>query len=121
MLLARVRQSGTLTVQQTISSFQTDGLFRIPNELQYRANLVEQNAGAHLAYHLDRGQLGATYLHTSFDYPLQKTEALRNAFEFRGKHNHLLGCMAIMFGKISIFLVKRHAPKVVVRVLLREC
>ena len=90
-LLARVRQSGTLTVQQTISSFQTDGLFRIPNELQYRANLVEQNAGAHLAYHLDRGQLGATYLHTSFDYPLQKAEALRNAFEFRGKHNHLLG------------------------------
>lgn len=90
-LLSRVRQSGTLTAQQTVSSFQTDGLFRIPNELQYRANLVEQNAGAHLVYHLDRGQLGATYLRTSFDYPLQKAEAPRNEFEFRGKHNHLLG------------------------------
>lgn len=90
-LLSRVRQSGTITAQQTVSSFQTDGLFRIPNELQYRANLIEQNAGAHLVYHLERGQLGATYLHTSFDYPLQKAEALRNEFEFRGKHNHLLG------------------------------
>lgn len=90
-LLSRVRQSGTLTAQQTISSFQTDGLFRIPNELQYRANLTEQNAGAHLLYSLNRGQLGVTYLHTSFSYPLQKTEALRNDFEFRGKQNHLFG------------------------------
>jgi hypothetical protein len=96
-LYSRVRRSGSvstdtdLTTEDVISSLQTDGLNRIPNELQYRANLIEQNIGVHLLYQANRGQFGATLLQTHFDQSLQKTEALRNEYEFRGKTNLLLG------------------------------
>ncbi len=96
-LYSRTRRSGTVstdsdpTTEDVISSLQTDGLHRIPNELQYRANIIEQNLGVHLLYHANRGQLGATLLQSYFDQPLQKTEALRNEYEFRGKQNLLVG------------------------------
>ncbi|MEZ4900434.1 MAG: helix-hairpin-helix domain-containing protein [Spirosomataceae bacterium] len=96
-LYSRIRRSGTLSssyitpTESIISTVQTDGLHRIPNELQYRANLMEQNLGAHLMYRTTRGQLGATLLHTQFDTPLLKAKALRNDFEFSGKQNLLLG------------------------------
>ncbi|MFN8349692.1 MAG: helix-hairpin-helix domain-containing protein [Spirosomataceae bacterium] len=96
-LYSRNRRSGTVstdsdpTTEDVISSLQTDGLHRIPNELQYRANVIEQNTGAHLLYHSNRGQFGGTFLYTHFDQPLQKTEALRNDYEFRGRKNLITG------------------------------
>lgn len=96
-LYSSVRQSGTISTnaaspaETVISTLQTDGLHRIPNELQYRANFVEQNLGAHLLYHSSRGQMGATLLHTHFDQPLLKAKALRNDYEFSGRKNLLVG------------------------------
>jgi hypothetical protein len=96
-LFSRNRRSGSVstdadpTTEDVISSLQTDGLHRIPNEIQYRANVVEQNTGAHLLYHSNRGQFGGTLLYTYFNQPLQKTEALRNDYEFRGRRNLLTG------------------------------
>lgn len=93
-LYSRVRRSGTLgtnTEGTFISTIQTDGLHRIPNELQYRANLIEQNIGVHLMYRSSHGQLGATLLHTQFEIPLLKAKALRNDYEFSGKRNFLMG------------------------------
>ena len=96
-LYSRTRRSGSVstdsdpTTEDVISSLQTDGLNRIPNELQYRANIVEQNAGAHLLYHSNRGQFGTALLFTHFDQPLLKTEALRNDYEFSGRKNLLIG------------------------------
>lgn len=97
LLASRIRKSGTLqnsndpTQEDIISSLQTDGLNRIPNELRYRANLLEQNLGGVLAYKFSRGQFGITALNTFFNYPLQRTTAPRNEFEFRGKSNFLMG------------------------------
>ena len=94
---SRLRRSGsvsatdTLTGEEIISSLQTDGLHRIPNELIYRANVVEQNIGAHLFYQSRSGQIGGTLLYTDFSQPLQRATALRNEYEFRGKQNLLVG------------------------------
>ncbi|MCU0339432.1 MAG: helix-hairpin-helix domain-containing protein [Spirosomaceae bacterium] len=96
-LYSRVKRGGTLqtdtdlTTEDVISSLQTDGLHRIPNELKSRANLTEQNVGAVALYRLQRGQIGATLLHTHFDVPLLRADAIRNQYEFRGKNNLLLG------------------------------
>jgi len=93
-LLSNVRRSGTLSspdANGVISTLQTDGLNRIPNELQYRANLIEQNIGTHLLYRANRGQFGATMLYSHFNIPLLKANALRNDFEFSGKQNLILG------------------------------
>lgn len=96
-LYSRIKRGGTLqtdtdpTTEDIISSLQTDGLHRIPNEIRYRANLTEQNIGTAVLYRLQRGQVGATLLHTHFDVPLLRADALRNEYEFRGKNNLLLG------------------------------
>ncbi|MFN4145014.1 MAG: ComEA family DNA-binding protein [Runella sp.] len=90
-LVSRIHRGGTLTANNEISTLQTDGLHRIPNELRYRANLLEQHAGGALLYRAERGQFGATLLHTTFGYPLRRATALRNEHEFRGTNNLLLG------------------------------
>ncbi|WP_428654028.1 helix-hairpin-helix domain-containing protein [Runella sp.] len=97
---SRVRRSGSVTItndvtgEEVISTLQTDGLHRIPNELSNRANVVEQNTGAHLLYQSNRGQIGGTFLYTHFSQPLQRAEALRNEYEFRGTQNLLAGLHA---------------------------
>lgn len=99
MIYSRTRRSGNLsevqddsTVQTVVSSLQTDGLHRIPNELQYRANTLEQNTGAHLWYNSTRGQLGVSFLYTHFDTPLKRASAIRNEYEFSGTDNLVVGC-----------------------------
>lgn len=96
-LYSRVRRSGSvsisndLTGEEVISTLQTDGLHRIPNELAIRANVVEQNAGAHLLYQFSRGEIGSTLLYTHFSQPLQRAVAVRNEYEFKGIQNLLTG------------------------------
>ncbi|WP_229598292.1 ComEA family DNA-binding protein [Runella aurantiaca] len=96
-LYSRVRRSGSvsisndLTGEEVISTLQTDGLHRIPNELAIRANVVEQNAGAHLLYKFARGEIGGTMLYTHFSQPLQRAVAVRNEYEFTGIQNLLTG------------------------------
>lgn len=92
-----VRRSGSISItndltgEEVVSTLQTDGLHRIPNELSTRANVIEQSMGAHVHYQSNRGQVGAAILYSHFSDPLQRTEALRNAYEFRGKKNLLAG------------------------------
>lgn len=96
-LYSRVRRSGSvsisndLTGEEVISTLQTDGLHRIPNELAIRANVVEQNTGAHLLYRFPRGEIGGTMLYTHFSQPLQRAVAVRNEYEFKGIQNLLTG------------------------------
>ena len=96
-LYSRTHRDGSATdtnndsVEDVISSVLTSGLHRIPNELEKRANLREQNIGAHLLYRGVRGQFGATLLQTSFGKNIQRREALYNQYEFAGSKNLLLG------------------------------
>lgn len=92
-----IRRSGSISIsndltgEEVVSTLQTDGLHRIPNELSTRANIVEQNMGGHILYQSSRGQVGGTLLYSHFSYPLQRAEALRNEYEFKGKNNLLTG------------------------------
>lgn len=92
-----IRRSGSLSIsndltgEEVVSTLQTDGLHRIPNELRTRANVFEQNTGAHLLYQSNRGQIGGSFLYSHFSDPLQRADALRNEHEFKGKYNLLTG------------------------------
>ncbi|WP_234736155.1 ComEA family DNA-binding protein [Tellurirhabdus bombi] len=75
----------------TVSSLQTSGLHRTSAEVEDRASMQEQNLGAHLLYHKNNIQVGATLLNTSFDKVIQKRKLAYNEYEFSGKRNLLLG------------------------------
>lgn len=83
--------SNDLTGEEVVSTLQTDGLHRIPNELTTRANVAEQNIGAHVLYQSNHSQIGGTLLYSHFSMPLQRAEALRNVYEFKGINNLLTG------------------------------
>ncbi|TAF95074.1 MAG: helix-hairpin-helix domain-containing protein [Cytophagia bacterium] len=96
-LYARNHRDGSVadpnaeSADDVVSSILSSGLHRIPNELEKRANLREQNVGAHLLYRAGRGQFGATLLHTTFGKNIQRRDALYNQYEFAGTKNLLLG------------------------------
>jgi Helix-hairpin-helix motif len=110
-LYSRIRRDGSVsdvtnaeTTNDVVSSLLTSGLHRIPNELEKRANLLEQNAGAHLLYKRGRGQVGAALLHTAFGTTLQRRDALYNQYEFAGNKNLVLGLHGnYLWGNVNLF------------------
>lgn len=97
LLAARNRRDGNRVTdsenqEDKISSLLTSGLHRTSAEQADRASVLEQNWGAHLLYHPgQRGQLGATVLHTTFDKTLQKRDLPYNRYEFTGRQNTVIG------------------------------
>ncbi len=95
---SRIRRDGTVNDDNTtdtsddfVSSILTNGLHRTPNELAKRNTILEQSLGLHLLYKMSRGQLGATFLNTTFDRNLQKKPTYYNTFDFSGNQNTLIG------------------------------
>ncbi len=78
----------TATTDPT-GSLQTSGLHRTPNEVGDKGRVVQQDAGLNVLWRgaLNRVQVGATLLQTSFDVAIQKSARPYNQFEFSGKNN----------------------------------
>jgi hypothetical protein len=84
-----VADSGELLVSSVLVS----GYHRTPTELEKHGIISERNAGLHFLHRLQsqRGQIGATLLHTGYGSSLQKKDVPYNLFEFSGKTNLIVG------------------------------
>ncbi|WP_209331963.1 ComEA family DNA-binding protein [Lunatimonas salinarum] len=73
------------------SSLLRSGLHRTPSEIAAKAQGREQNVGGNLHYRsLDRNfQWGFNALYTSYSQPFFPNSRIYNAFEFRGRDNHV--------------------------------
>ncbi|MCE7068271.1 helix-hairpin-helix domain-containing protein [Dyadobacter sp. CY326] len=75
------------------SSLPITGYHRTISEREKHNNFTEQNIGAHLLHKLRSraGQIGLTFLNTTYSLKLQKRTALYNQYEFAGKQNLTIG------------------------------
>lgn len=80
----------------TISSLLISGYHRTPAERDKHNIISEKNVGLHGLYKLpsQRGQVGITMLNTHYSAFLLKKDVAYNRFEFRGKHNLVIGVHA---------------------------
>ena len=102
---SRTRQDANLLTQQDtvsandaliepfISSIQTSGYHRTPNEIAARHSIGEQTLGANLLYESQNKNLqtGITLLHSGYSVALQRQPRVYNQFEFRGTQNWVAG------------------------------
>lgn len=79
------------TQEDYISSLLLTGYHRTPSEIENKSKAREKNLGANLHYKSPNGmfQLGYNALYTDFGLPFIKADRVYNAFEFRGKTNHI--------------------------------
>ncbi len=79
----------TLTQEASaFSSLGTSGYHRTYNELKNKHIIGEALYGGHLAYNVDKLNIGITSYHTKFDADFIKNYKLYNQFEFTGKTNN---------------------------------
>lgn len=73
------------------SSLLRSGLHRTPSEIAAKAQGRERNLGGNVQYRsLDRNfQWGLNALHTTYSQPFLPNQRIYNAFEFRGRENHV--------------------------------
>jgi len=83
---ANVEGGDSLTSEELyISSLQETGYHRTPNELAGKDAVEQTVYGGNLQTRVRMFRLGATALHTELGSELQKSDALYNKFDFRGK------------------------------------
>lgn len=83
------RLDATPTDSLTVSSIKTDGLHRLPRDMEKQALLPMQTLGGNIRYATPKVCLGVTALHYSFDnYAIAPDEKPYNLFYFRGSSNH---------------------------------
>lgn len=86
---ANITQLDTLANEVLeISSLQTMGYHRTPNELADKHAINEQVAGGHLAYAYKNLNIGATFSYSKFDAPLYKADKAYNFYSFSGTENY---------------------------------
>lgn len=68
-----------------ISSLQTSGYHRTTSELADRYSVNVLNSGGRIQWRGDRLNLGANFLYTHLDKPLQSSDDLYNKYDFKGK------------------------------------
>jgi len=83
---ANVKESDSLSAEDLyISSLQETGYHRTPGELAGKDAVQQTVYGGNLQTRLKMFRLGVTALHTELGNELQKSDALYNRFDFRGK------------------------------------
>ncbi|MGV3587642.1 MAG: ComEA family DNA-binding protein [Adhaeribacter sp.] len=85
---------------------QSSGLHRTPTELQNKHQLRESIYGSNFTYKsLNRNLIaGVTLLNTSYNIPLQRSNASYNAFSFNGRQNTNVGVhYSYNFQNVNIF------------------
>ncbi|WP_019945970.1 ComEA family DNA-binding protein [Dyadobacter beijingensis] len=97
LLLSRTKRDATQEPDSIHASITTSlpvtGYHRTPSEIEKHHVLLEQNTGMHLLHQLasQKGQLGVTVLHTSYNSFIQKRDWAYNRYEFSGKQNFIAG------------------------------
>jgi hypothetical protein len=101
---SRRRASGTLqqdtledgSIEGSVSSLLVTGFHRTPSEISRRNSLIQQDFGGNLQmYSKDKTfTLGANYLHTLYERPINRELQLFNQFDFSGRSNPLLSVYA---------------------------
>jgi hypothetical protein len=76
---------GTPSGENSFSAFKTDGLHRIPTEIERRKNIEQQVLGTNISFSHIRYRVGMTFLHTQFNHSYEPNPAPYNLFYFRGK------------------------------------
>lgn len=97
--LSNVRRDATTNVSagapntEIVSSLPVTGYHRTVSEREKHNNLSEQNVGAHFLYKLPSkaGQVGFTFLNTTYNLTLKRRDAPYNRYEFSGKQNLTIG------------------------------
>jgi hypothetical protein len=75
------------------TSLPVTGYHRTPSEIEKHNVLREQNLGLHLLHRLasQKGQIGVTVLHTTYNSFIRKRDLPYNRYEFSGKQNLTAG------------------------------
>ncbi|MCF0072619.1 helix-hairpin-helix domain-containing protein [Dyadobacter sp. CY261] len=92
-LFSRTKRDATQESDSITTSLPITGYHRTPSEIEKHNVLSEQNAGLHLLHRLSsqKGQIGFTMLHTSYDSFIQKRNWAYNRYEFSGTQNLIAG------------------------------
>ncbi len=94
----------SLTAQDIISSFQTDGNHRTYSEYSNRHTVTESHIGGHLSYKSNNLTLGVTALKTKFSLPRIPTAYLYNKYDFSGDKNFNSGFdYSYLYRNVSLF------------------
>ncbi|MTI30750.1 ComEA family DNA-binding protein, partial [Xanthovirga aplysinae] len=74
---------------QSVSTINSSGLHRTLTEIERRNNIKEQNIGLVVDFQSknQKWQSGFTFISTGFNFPIQKTYAPHNQFDFSGQRN----------------------------------
>lgn len=99
MFYSRKKVDGNLVIIDSInnyqdyyiSSLQSSGLHRSPNEIADKDAVMEQVYGGHFAYRTRKLNIGATASFIEFDKSLERRLYPYNQFEFNGKKNYNIG------------------------------
>ncbi len=83
--------SDTLTQEDIISAFETDGNHRDSSELARKHSILKTMAGGHLQYSTRKFSVGLTGYSTKFDHDLVKAYQPYNTFDFSGNYNSNVG------------------------------
>ncbi|PTN07226.1 hypothetical protein [Mangrovibacterium marinum] len=67
------------------TSMQTSGLHRTESEIEDKNSVHALVGGAHLGFQTGNLQLGLTGMHTRYEFPLQRADALYNRYLFAGE------------------------------------
>ncbi|MDX1627582.1 MAG: helix-hairpin-helix domain-containing protein, partial [Fulvivirga sp.] len=76
-----------------ISTVQQSGFHRTPSQLAAKNTVREKTYGGTLLFtnEINNLQVGATFINTSFNFPIRKRDAPYNQYEFSGDVNHNAG------------------------------
>ncbi len=87
-----------------VSSIQTSGFHRTPNEINAKNTVDEENTGLNLTLRKKRWTAGANVLFTRYSLPIVKAGSLANQYEFSGDHNQVYsGFISYNYQNFSLF------------------
>ncbi len=71
--------------RKVFTSFQTSGLHRTDSEIEDKNSVYALVGGAHITYKPGRLEIGVSGVHTKYQFPLERADALYNQFLYEGK------------------------------------
>ncbi|MEP2770890.1 MAG: helix-hairpin-helix domain-containing protein [Fulvivirga sp.] len=90
---AIVRADSAESIEDFITSIQSSGFHRTPNEIDAKGDILEQTYGGVIHYQNKQKdlQIGLTGVVNDFEVPLIRNNTLYNTFEFSGTNNYNVG------------------------------